>query len=103
MENDTKLIDIRIHINKFENVEYHLISENRGNVCGMIDTSSFSFTLKPQLKDFENMTNLLNFAKSNGQYIELDFKDEYPKIENLYVSNFEPEKETKTFNVEAKA
>lgn len=88
MDDKDKVI-VQIKVKRFDEVECKLINPDEKSICDMINDSTYTYSLKPQLKDFDNMKNSLEFAKQAKHKIKLIFKDSFPNEKDLYVKNFE--------------
>lgn len=86
MDDKDKII-VQIKVKRFDEVECKLINPDENSICDMINDSTYTYSLKPQLKDFDNMKNSLEFAKQAKHKIKLIFKDSFPNEKELYVIN----------------
>ena len=98
MDDKGKII-VQIKVQRFDEVESKLINADENSICNMINDSTYAYSLKPQLNDFDNMKNLLESAKQGGRKIKLIFKDSLPNEKELYVINLTEDPINKNFTL----
>ena len=91
MENNYQEISIIAGVQIFEKIKACKLSENRRDIQGMIDDSTYVYQLIPQEKDKISLKSQLESAKVTKNTVIIRFSDKEQNEAEYYVTRVESE------------